>query len=69
MSIDKTLRLKDALSRHRNVLNRFERIQRLERLGKFKDDSSPYGLPKVRVLKVKAGGKKKEKKKEEEKKK
>ena len=62
MSIDKTLRMKASLIRSRNVLTRHERIQELERLGKFKEqESSPFGLPKVRVLKVKKRVKKKEK--------
>ncbi|MGE3165335.1 MAG: small basic protein [Planctomycetota bacterium] len=66
MSIDRTLKLKDALVRPRNVLSRAERINELERVGKFKtDDSSPYGLPKVRVLKARAAGKKKKEEKEE----
>lgn len=63
MSIDRTLKLKDALSRHRNVLTRAERIAELERVGRHKDgETSPFGLPKVRVLKAKSGGKKKKKK-------
>ncbi|MEM7167942.1 MAG: small basic protein [Planctomycetota bacterium] len=66
MSVDKSLKLRDALSRHRNVLTRVERIRELERQGVFKDgESSPLGLPKVRVYKPKKGGKKKKKKDEE----
>lgn len=70
MSVDKSLKLRDALSRHRNVLTRVERIRELERQGVFKDgESSPMGLPKVRVYKPKKGGKKKKKKDDEEEKK
>ena len=64
MSIDKTLRMKDSLIRHRNVLTRAQRIEELERQGRWsKDENSPFKLPKVRVLKAKRD---KKKKKEEE---
>lgn len=67
MSVDKTLKLKDALSRHRNVLTRAERIAQMERTGSFDEsENSPFGLPKTRVLKTRAGGKKKKKKKEDD---
>lgn len=65
MSIDKTLAAKAALIRSRNVMTREERILELTRQGKFDDDSSPFGLPKVRVMKVKKRTKKKKEKKEE----
>ncbi len=62
MSIHKTLAAASALIRSRNVLSRVERIAELARQGKYEDgDSSPFGLPKVRVLKVKKRGKKKKK--------
>lgn len=67
MSVDKSLRLKDSLVRHRNVLTRAQRIEQLVMTGKFnEDEDNPFGLPKVRVLKVKKRGKKKEKKEEAE---
>ena len=65
MSVHKTLKAGDALSRSRNVLTRYERILELERQGEFSDDSSPIGLRKVRVLKPKKRGKTKKKKDEE----
>ena len=34
MSLDKTLKSKTTLARHRNVLNRAERIERLKELDK-----------------------------------
>ena len=65
MSIDKTLRMRDALQRHRNVLTRAQRIEELERQGRWKEGSdSPFNLPKIRVLKSKKRAKKKEKKEE-----
>ncbi len=54
MSVDRSLQTKGALVRARNVLNRYERILELRKNGKWEDgEQSPYGLPKVRVLKVK----------------
>jgi small basic protein (TIGR04137 family) len=47
MSIDRSLRLRDALVRHRNVLTRAERIDKLKDEERWEDDSSVLGLPKV----------------------
>jgi small basic protein (TIGR04137 family) len=66
MSIHKTLRTGDALTRSRNVLTRYERIVELERQGEFSTESSPFGLRKVRVAKPKKRGKVKKKKEEED---
>jgi len=62
MSIDKSLRRKNNLQRARNVLTRGERIVKLQAEERWPDGRSPYGLPKVKVLKVVV---KKAKKKEE----
>jgi small basic protein (TIGR04137 family) len=62
MSIDKSLRRKNSLQRARNVLNRGERIKVLQDDERWPEGRSPYGLPKVKVMKVAA---KKAKKKEE----
>jgi small basic protein (TIGR04137 family) len=64
MSIDKSLRRKNQLARARNVLTRAERIRVLQDDERWKEGRSPFGLPKVRVMKV---AKKKAKAKEEEK--
>ena len=64
MSIDKSLRRKNALERTRNVLTRAERIKVLQNDERWQEGRSPFGLPKVRVLKVAV---KKKKAKEEEK--
>lgn len=64
MSLDRSLKMKNALSRHRNVLNRMERLEVLtdeDRWDEAKD--SVFGLPKVAHRKTAAG--KKTKKKEE----
>ncbi|MSR33134.1 MAG: small basic protein [Gemmataceae bacterium] len=52
MSIDKSLKRKNTLARSRNVLTRGERIIALKTGEKWKDGQSPFGLPKVRVLKA-----------------
>ena len=65
MSIDKSLRRKDQLQRARNVLTRGERIKRLTDEERWRDGQSPYGLPKVKVVKLVV--KKAKKAKEEEK--
>ena len=54
MSIDRSLKLKDALVRHRNVLTRAERIDRLKDEEKWEDDMSVMGLPKVSHRKARA---------------
>jgi small basic protein (TIGR04137 family) len=54
MSIDRSLKLRDALVRHRNVLTRAERIDRLKDEDKWEDDRSVLGLPKVSHRKTRA---------------
>src|SRR6267142_826374 len=65
MSIDKSLRRKNSLQRARNVLTRGERILRLKTEERWPEDGSPFGLPKVKVIKIVV--KKVKKAKEEEK--
>ena len=62
MSIDKSLRRKNTLQRARNVLTRGERILQMQKEDRWPDGRSPYGLPKVKVIKLVV---KKAKKKEE----
>jgi small basic protein (TIGR04137 family) len=64
MSVDKTLKSKSSLARHRNVLKRPERITKLQELGRWTDESSVIGMPKVGNRKA-AIGKKTKKKKDE----
>ena len=66
MSMDRSLKSRSTLSRHRNVLTRAERIVILEDKEQFGDGDSPYGLPKVAHRKAPIGGKSKKKGKEEE---
>ncbi len=63
MSLDKSLKTKGALERHRNVLTRAERIAKLTEEGRWTEESSPIGLPKVAHRKTSAGAKEKKVKK------
>ncbi len=53
MSVDKSLKLQSTLQRTRSVLTRAERLAELLEAGKRKDEDSVFGLPKVRVRRVK----------------
>lgn len=53
MSQHSSLRIDPTRTRHRNVLKRHERIQRLIEVEKWNDRPSAFGLPKVRSLKIK----------------
>jgi len=57
MSIDVSLKIKGALSRHRNVLRRAERIERLKGEERWSDGDSVLHLPKVAHRKSHAGRK------------
>lgn len=61
MSIDKSLKRKSGGSSNRSVLTRAERIQKLQESEKWTEGRSPYGLPKVRVVKIVLKKAKKEK--------
>jgi small basic protein (TIGR04137 family) len=47
MSLDRSLKGANALVRHRNVLTRAERLDKLKEEEKWNDSKSVYGLPKV----------------------
>ena len=47
MSIDNSLKIRGALSRHRNVLTRDERIAQLKEDGLWDEGDNLMGLPKV----------------------
>jgi small basic protein (TIGR04137 family) len=57
MSIDRSLKIKGALSRHRNVLTRAERIEKLKDEERWSEGESLLGLPKVAHRKSHAGRK------------
>ena len=60
MSIDRSLKLKGALARHRNVLTRAERVERLKEEERWAEGDNLLGLPKVANRKVSVGKKKAE---------
>ncbi|MCK4752416.1 MAG: small basic protein [Planctomycetes bacterium] len=57
MSIDRSLKVKGALDRHRNVLKRAERIEKLKEEEIWSEGDSLLGLPKVAHRKSHAGRK------------
>ena len=60
MSIDRTLKIKGALSRHRNVLSRAERVEQLKEEERWSEGDRLLGLPKVAHRKSHAGRKAKD---------
>ena len=64
MTIDKSLKIQKGLIRNRSVLTRGERLEKLIESDRWAEGDSPFGLPKVRVLRLEM--KKKKKKKEGE---
>jgi small basic protein (TIGR04137 family) len=65
MSMDRSLKSKAALTRHRNVLSRAERIKVLTDEERWGERKSIFGLPKVAHRKANVGAKKKKEKKAE----
>lgn len=66
MSRDKSLKSVSSLTRHRNVLSRQKRIERLKEEDRWEQGQDPFGLPKVAHRKVVVGGKAKKSAKVEE---
>ena len=66
MSIDRSLKIKGALTRHRNVLKRAERIEALKEEERWNEEDSLLGLPKVAHRKTHAGRKEAKEKVDEE---
>lgn len=62
MSLDRSLKSANALVRHRNVLTRGERLERLADEEKWDEKQSVYGLPKVAHRKMNIGAKPKKEK-------
>lgn len=65
MSIHRSLAGAGKLKRHRNVLTRAERIDRLKKEERWADEQSVFGLAKVRNIMMRAKKKVKEEAKEE----
>ena len=65
MSMDRSLRSKSMLERHRNVLTRAERVVILKETGMWSEGGKITGLPKVAHRKAAVGKKDKAEKKPE----
>ena len=61
MSLDKSLKSRNSLVRHRNVLTRAERLEKLEEEERWSEGVSVLGLPKVIHRKTVLAKKSKEK--------
>ena len=57
MSVDRSLKVRNALLRHRNVLSRAERVEVLKEEERWAEGDSLLGLPKVAHRKSGAGKK------------
>ena len=57
MSLDRSLKSRNALLRHRNVLSRNERLETLAEEERWREGDSVFGLPKVAHRKSSAGKK------------
>ena len=66
MTIDRSLRVRKGMLSNRNVLNRAERLEKLQETDRWQEGDSVFGLPKVRIEKVALKKRKKAKKVEEE---
>jgi small basic protein (TIGR04137 family) len=55
--MDRSLKVKGALTRHRNVLTRGERVERLRKEEKWQEGDTLLGLPKVANRKSRASKK------------
>ncbi len=61
MTIDKSLKTRGRLARTRSVLSRDERIKQMKTDDKWTEGQSPFGLPKLRIVRLVVGKKKKKK--------
>ncbi|MFT5524557.1 MAG: small basic protein (TIGR04137 family) [Pirellulaceae bacterium] len=65
MTIDKSLKIRAGSIKNRNVLTRFERLEKLKETDRWQEGEPVLGLPKVRVQKISLKKKKKVKKEDE----
>lgn len=68
MSIHSSFRTGGSAVKHRNVLSRLERLEKLEAADRWNAEDGLFGLPKVRSIKIAMKKKKKKTDEEEEKK-
>jgi small basic protein (TIGR04137 family) len=53
MSLHPSLKTSKAGKKHRTVLKRYERLSALKEKGILKDDESVFGMPKLKIIKIK----------------
>ncbi len=67
MTMDRSLKDRSSLTGRRSVLTRAERIAKMQEEGRFDpEQDSPFGLPKFRTIRSKAGSKAKKDPKDED---
>ncbi len=54
MALHSSLKIDSAVAQQRSVLSRIERIKELMKKGLWKENQSVTGLPKTKILKIKA---------------
>jgi len=62
MSIHPSLKTSKAGKKHRTVLKRYERLTAMKEKGLLKDDDSVFGMPKLKIIKIKVKKEKAEEK-------
>ncbi len=65
MSLHPSLKTSKAGKKHRTVLKRYERLTALKEKGILKDDDSVFGMPKLKIVKIKVKKEVKEEKPKE----
>jgi len=66
MSQHPSLKVDSVGLKHRNVLNRLERVKKMKQDEKWTDDRSIYNLPKIKSIKIKVKSSSKGPKQDEE---
>ena len=66
MSQHPSLKISKAGKKHRTVLKRYEKFFKLKEKGVLKDDSSVFGMPKLKIVRTKIRKEKAEEKPAEE---
>jgi len=62
MSLHPSLKTSKAGKKHRTVLKRYERLTALKEKGLLKDDDSVFGMPKLKIIRIKVKKEKAEEK-------
>ncbi len=65
MSLHPSLKTSSSGKKHRTVLKRYERLTALKEKGILKDDDSVFGMPKLKIIKIKVKKEVKEEKPKE----